>query len=129
MRAWSDASRYAGSARLDPRVAALLHERRQPARFELAPDHDEEIGALQPEDEAGLRLDEVRILVAARDRFDRRPIAGDLARDRRQILGRRDHVEFPLRPSRRGHDQRHETGKNDFLHNFLTDYRLPISDY
>ena len=46
------------------RVAALLDERRQPADLQLAADDDQDVRLLQLEDEARLRLDEVRILVA-----------------------------------------------------------------
>ena len=84
-------------ARLNLAVAALLNQRRQPADFELPADGDQQIGALELEDEARLRLDEVRILIALGDRFDGDPIAADLAPDRRQVLGRGDHVELALR--------------------------------
>ena len=84
-------------AGLNLRVAALLDERRQPADLELAPDDDQQVGFLELEDEARLRFDEVRILIALRERIDGDPIAAHLLRDRRQILGRGDDVELSLR--------------------------------
>ena len=94
--------------RLDPGIPALLNEWRQPADLELSADHDKEIRALELEDEARLGFDEVRILITARNRFNRHTIAADLPPDRREIFGRRDHVELGLRAggNRRGCDQR-----------------------
>src|SRR2546427_164613 len=81
-------------------------EWRQPSDFELAPDDDQHVGPLQLEDEARLRLDEMRVLIALRQRLDGGAIAANLARDRREILGRRDDVQLPLRARR----QRREHG-------------------
>ena len=89
-------------AGLDLRVAALLDERRQPADLQLASDDDQQVGLLQLQDEAWLGFDEVRILVAARERIDGDAIAADLARDRRQVLGGGDDVELALRAPGRG---------------------------
>ena len=88
-------------ARLDLRVAALLDQRRQPADLQLAADDDQQVGLLQLEDEARLGFDEVRILIAARDRLDGDAVAADLARNRREILGGRDDVQLALRARRR----------------------------
>ena len=87
-------------AHLNLRVPALLNQRRQPADFELAADADQHVRLLQLEDEAGLRLDEVRILIALGHRVDGDVVAADLARDRREILGRRHDVELALRARR-----------------------------
>ena len=62
-------------AGLDLRVAALLDERREPADLELAPDHDEQVGLRELQDEAGLGLDEVGILVAAADEVHGRMVS------------------------------------------------------
>src|SRR5947199_189844 len=56
----------------------------------------ENVRFLQLQDEARLRLHVMRILVPARERFDRRAIAGHFAGDRGEILGRRDDGQFPL---------------------------------
>ena len=74
-------------ARLNARVAALLHQRRQPSHLELAPDRHQQLRIVQLEDEAGLRLDEVRILIAARQSLDLHLVTADLAHDRREVLG------------------------------------------
>src|SRR5204863_5247143 len=99
-------------ADLKLRVAALLNQRRQPPDFQFAADDDEQIGALQLQNEAGLGFDEVRILITARDEVDGRAVAGDLPADRRQILRRRHDVELSLREERRaeeyGRDRRDE---------------------
>src|SRR5262249_22582728 len=87
-------------AGLDLRVAALLNERRQPTDLQLTSNHDQQVGLLQLENEARLRLDEVRILIAAGDGLDRDAIAADPAGNRREVLGRGDHVQPRLR--RRG---------------------------
>ena len=68
-------------SRLDLRVPALRDERRQPADLELAADDDQQIGAIQLDDEARLRFDEMRILIATRERFDGDLVAADLADD------------------------------------------------
>src|SRR5205823_985409 len=81
-------------------VAALLDERRQPPDLELAPDEDQEVRPLKFQDEARLRFDEMRILIAARERLDRDLVAADLTRDRREILDRGDHIQPRLRRRR-----------------------------
>ncbi len=88
-------------AGLDVRIAALLNQRRQPANFQFAADRNYHVGLLKLEDEARLRLDEMRILVAPRERFDGDPIATDLTSDRREIFSRGDDVQFGLRKRRR----------------------------
>src|SRR5262249_52783279 len=82
---------------LDLAVPALLNQGRQPADLELATDDDQYVGFLQLQDEARFRLDEVRILVAARQPLDVRAIAGHFARDRREVLGCGDDVQLALR--------------------------------
>src|SRR5204862_7768959 len=86
-----------GRPRLNLAVAALLDERGQPPNLELAPHDNEQVRALQLHDEAWLRLDEVRILIAARQRFDRNAVAADFASDRRQVFGGRNDIQFALR--------------------------------
>src|SRR5205814_8235255 len=98
-------------SRLNLRVAALLDERRQPADLQLASDDDEEVRLLQLEDEARLRLDEMWILIAFRDRLDGDAIAADLARNRRQIFGRGDDIQLALGP--RGRRREHGVQQYD----------------
>ena len=90
----SDASRYPLAPDLNLRIPAAVDERRQPPDFQLAADDDEQIGSIAAEDEARLRLDEVRILIALGDRIDgtcdRRPLPAQST----QIFGRRDHVQL-----------------------------------
>ena len=80
------------STRLDSRVPALLDERRKPAALQIAADHNQQVGAHELENEAGLGLDEMRVLVPARDGFDGDAIAAYFARQRCQILRRRHDV-------------------------------------
>ena len=47
---------------------------------------------MELQDEAGLGLDEVRILVAATDGLDLHLVASDFARERGQVFGTRDDV-------------------------------------
>src|SRR5262249_26453583 len=101
--------------RLDLRVAALLDERRQPADLELAADYDQHVGPLKLQDEARLRFDEMRILIAPGDGLDANPIAADLARDRREILGPRHHGQLALRV-RWQRDEQRDKEQDDALH-------------
>ena len=101
-------------ARLNLAVSALLNERREPADLELAADGNQQVCFLELQDEARLRFDEMRILIAFRDRVDGRAIAGHLARNRREILRRRDDVQLALRLRWGGHDDRHNQKHNAF---------------
>jgi len=74
-------------------VAALIEERRKPADLELEPDDFEQIGVAKQQQIARLRLDEVRILIALRDRRDVYAIAADFFRERREILNGGDDFE------------------------------------
>ncbi len=78
---------------LDLRVAALLDERRQPADLQLPAHGHEEVGLGELQDEAGLGLDEVRVLVAAGDRLHLDPVAAHLAGEVGQVLGAGDDVD------------------------------------
>ena len=60
--------------------------------LQLAADHDEEVGIVQFEDEARLRLDEMRILVALGNRLDGDFVAANLTHQRRKVLSGRDHL-------------------------------------
>ena len=57
------------------------------------PTDDQQVGRVQLEDEAGLGLDEMRILVAAGERLDLDAVAADLAGQRGQVLGGRHDVD------------------------------------
>ena len=87
----------AGRPDLDLAVAALGLQRREPADLELAADGDQHISALQLQDEARLRLDEMGILIAPRERLDGNVIAANLARNRGEILDGRHDIELALR--------------------------------
>lgn len=89
-----------------------FNERRQPADLELAADGDVQVGSADREDEAGLRLHEMRILVTLRERGHRHLIAANLAGDRPEVFGGRDDVQLALRVCRRrGNDGR--SGQRD----------------
>jgi hypothetical protein len=79
-------------SRLDPGVATLLDERRQPAKLQIAADDDQQVRSLKPQDVTRLGLDEMRILIPSRNGLHVDPITTDLACQRRQIFGRRDGI-------------------------------------
>src|SRR5262249_59460145 len=54
----------------------------------------QQVGVLEQQEETRLRLDEVRVLVAAADGVDLDSVAAHFARQRRQVFGRGDHFEF-----------------------------------
>ena len=91
----------AAAARLDLGVAALRHQRRQVARFELEPGHDHEVGARELQHERGLGVDEVRILVALGQREGLDAIAADRRGDRGEVLEAGDDLRAWLRRRRR----------------------------
>ena len=93
------------AARLDLRVAAAGQQRRQPADLELAADDDQQVGAAHRENEARLRINEVRILVALRERRDRHLVAADLARERAEIFGRGHDLQLRAGDRRRQQHQ------------------------
>jgi hypothetical protein len=74
-------------------IPALRDEGRQPAHFEFASNHHQEVGAVQLEDKARLGLDKVRILIAPGQRLDRHLVPADLAHQRGEVLGRGDDVQ------------------------------------
>ena len=76
----------AACAGLDVGVAALLDERWQPADLQLASDQDQQVGRVELEDEARLGLDEVRVLISARQRLDAHLVAAHLLGDRPRDL-------------------------------------------
>ena len=78
---------------LDPRVAALLDQRGQPADLELPADDGQQLGAVEQQDEARLGLDEVRVLVSPRDGVHRHPVAADLAHEAGHVFGGGDDLE------------------------------------
>ena len=79
---------------LDPAVSALQDERRKPPGLQVAPHYDEHVGSQEAQDETGLRLHEVGILVTTSDGFHVDAFASDLTRNGRQILGGR-HDTYP----------------------------------
>src|ERR1051326_3313579 len=77
-------------------ITALLDQRRQPADLEIASYKDQYVGPLQLENEAGLRLDKVWILIALCDRIDRNVVTAHFSRDSGKILRRRNYIQFTL---------------------------------
>jgi hypothetical protein len=98
-------------AGLNPGVAALGQQRRQPPDLQFTPHHHQQVGVVQLENEAGLGFDEVRILIAAGQRLDAHLVAADLADQRGEIfsrgddLGRRRRGGRSHRPGQRREDQ------------------------
>ena len=74
-----------------------MQERRQPPDLELRATVDEHVGLAQLDDEAGPRIDEVRIFGRLRQDGDIDIIAADLARDRSEVGQSRDDINFGLR--------------------------------
>jgi len=72
----------AGLADLDLRVARLRLQQRHPADFQLGAGADHEIGVARARDEAGSRLDSMRILQRGGCRIDAYPVAADLLGER-----------------------------------------------
>ena len=99
------------SADLNFRVAALRLQRRQPADFELQADHHQQVRFLEPQQETGFGLDEVRVLVALRYGIDADVVAADLARDGRQVFRGRDHIQLRGRPEGSGGQRKHNKSK------------------
>ena len=83
-------------AALDAPVARLLHQRRQPADLQVEADVHQRVGAVQRQHQRRLRLDEVRVLVAARQRRDIDPVAAHLAGEVGERFDRRDDAQLGL---------------------------------
>ena len=92
-----DACDASGFADFDFRIARVLQERRQPADLELRATVDKHVGLAQLDDEAGPRIDEVRIFGRLRQDGDVDIVAADLARDRSEVGQSRDDIDFGLR--------------------------------
>ena len=73
----------------------------QVADLQLEPGDDQQVGARELEDERGLRVDEVGILIALGQRLGLDEIPADRLRDRGEILERRDDADL-----RHGRDRR-----------------------
>jgi hypothetical protein len=91
----------AAAPRLDVRVARAGEEYREPPDLEVETDEEQQIGAVQLEREARLRVDEVRILRRERERADVHRLAADVLRDRGEIGDGRDDAERRGRVGRR----------------------------
>ena len=81
---------------LDSGISTLTDERWQPANLQVSSNSNQQICAVQLEYQTGLGLDEVRILIAAPQSFHADPVAANLARERRQILGGSHHGQGRL---------------------------------
>src|SRR5216683_370924 len=84
----------ARSADLDFGICGLRDQRRQPADFELETDNNEEVGALELEEETGLGVNEVGILIAAGDGFHFDSVAADFLRESGEIGGSGDDLNL-----------------------------------
>ena len=89
-------------------VAAVGEQRRQPPDLEFPPDDDEHVGTADLEDETGLRIDKVRVLIALRQRDDDDLVAADFPRERREIFRRRDDAQRRRRRGPRADRHRRE---------------------
>jgi hypothetical protein len=78
--------------RLNLAVAAARQQRWEPPNLQLASNDDQDIGLAHRENEARFRIDKVRVLISARQRRHRHPVAADLAGQRSKIFGCRDDV-------------------------------------
>jgi len=72
----------------------LGDERGQPADFQLKSDDDEQVGALEFEEETGLGIDEVRILIATSDGFALDFIAADFLGQGGEVAGGGHDLDF-----------------------------------
>ena len=91
-----------GFADFDFRVARVLQERRQPPDLEFCATVDEHVGLAQLDDEAGPRIDEVRIFGRLREDRHVDVVTADLAGDRSQVGQSRNDIDFGLRAQRGG---------------------------
>ena len=119
----------ARSALHDAGVARHVQQSGHP-EFEIQPRRDEQIGVAHGGLVGRSRTHEVRVLVAAADRFHRGVIAGDLFRGPGVVRQRGHDAEFPLRgpgagrPRENGHgphageEQRNQNGRFR-LHRFI----------
>src|SRR3989337_1413705 len=69
----------------DLRVACSIDQQWHPADLEIEPDEREHIGVPQPEDEARLRFNEVRVLIALADVDRPNAVPADCLRDVAEI--------------------------------------------
>src|SRR5260370_38041507 len=81
-------------ADLNPRIAGLCDERRQPADFEFEADDDEQLGLGELQKKAGLGIDKMRVLITARDGFYVNSVSTDFLRTRGQDGGYRHDAHF-----------------------------------
>ena len=100
-------------AALDAPVARLLHQRGQPADLQVEADVHQRVGAVERQHQRRLRLDEVRILVAARQRRDVDPIAAHLAGQVGERLDRRDDAQLGLGAASQRGDRGDDDGDGD----------------
>ena len=71
----------------------------------LTPDQQQELRAVELHDEARFGLDEMRVLVSARQGLDAALVAAYFLRQRREVLGRRDYFEVGRGDRRRAREQ------------------------
>src|SRR4029077_8975539 len=74
-----------GSSDLDFRITTARDDRGQPTDFQLPADNDQQVRLVGEQDEAGLRLDEMRILIALGEGVDLDLVASDLLCHRSKV--------------------------------------------
>ena len=84
----------APASHLDLGISTLRDQGRQPSDLELQAHHHQQIRFLELQQEAGLRLDEMGILIAFGDGLDGNPIAADFGGQRSQVLCRGNDVNL-----------------------------------
>ena len=86
----------------------MSDKRWQPADFQVQPDHHQQIGVAQFQQEAGFGFNIVGVLISLGNGFDVHFIAGDFLRERSQISSGGDDVDLSRL---RGQSHEHRQGK------------------
>src|SRR5205823_13537562 len=73
---------------------ALRYKQRQPANFKLQTNHNQQISLPQLEQETGIVLDKVRVLISLSQRLDVDVIATNFLNECGHIRSRGDYVEL-----------------------------------
>src|SRR5216684_4562614 len=78
---------------LDIPITALGDQRRKPADLQLQSYADQEIGMAQLQQEAGLGIDKVRVLIALGQRLNIDLVAANFLGNRREVSKRSNHLQ------------------------------------
>src|SRR6266446_1988609 len=96
-------------ADLNPGIAGLCDERRQPADLEFEADDDEQLGLGELQKKTRLWIDKVRVLIAASDGFNVHFVAANFLGEGRQVGGGGHDANLAVRaPSDRKEQSEHE---------------------